>query len=248
MVANTTLAIVNGSPTTTLTLATTPHTNGERPPWDDSFHTSANKGIGAASTSICPIAFPDTPMSNTTAHRSPSSPSNYINNNNNNDDELRDAFRNVKAFGQEIAHSWRERATRAENHCEHLEAKRKSDKEKLVDEQLKNAKFLDEQKITKATISRLETENATKESGQCLREKECERLSALLTEVNERNASIETVCKKHRDFRARRLKARLCRRKHPRRVKSERTRSLASERTQRTTLTDLRTRATGHVL
>ncbi len=184
-----------GSPTTTLTLATTPHTNGERPPWDDSFHTSANKGIGGASTSICPIAFPDTPMSNTTAHRSPSSPSN----NNNNDDELRDAFRNVKAFGQEIAHSWRERATRAEARCEHLERNVKAIKEKLVDEQLKNAKFLDEQKITKATISRLETENATKESGQSSARKECERLSALLSEANERNVSIETICKKHRE-------------------------------------------------
>ena len=184
-----------GSPTTTLTLATTPHTNGERPPWDDSFHTSANKGIGGASTSICPIAFPDTPMSNSTAHRSPSSPSN----NNNNDDELRDAFRNVKAFGQEIAHSWRERATRAEARCEHLERNVKAIKEKLVDEQLKNAKFLDEQKITKATISRLETENATKESGQSSARKECERLSALLSEANERNVSIETICKKHRE-------------------------------------------------
>ena len=184
-----------GSPTTTLTLATTPHTNGERPPWDDSFHTSANKGIGGASTSICPIAFPDTPMSNSTAHRSPSSPSN----NNNNDDELRDAFRNVKAFGQEIAHSWRERATRAEARCEHLERSVKAIKEKLVDEQLKNAKFLDEQKITKATISRLETENATKESGQSSARKECERLSALLSEANERNVSIETICKKHRE-------------------------------------------------
>ena len=184
-----------GSPTTTLTLATTPHTNGERPPWDDSFHTSANKGIGGASTSICPIAFPDTPMSNTTAHRSPSSPSN----NDNNDDELRDAFRNVKAFGQEIAHSWRERATRAEARCEHLERNVKAIKEKLVDEQLKNAKFLDEQKITKATISRLETENATKESGQSSARKECERLSALLSEANERNVSIETICKKHRE-------------------------------------------------
>ena len=184
-----------GSPTTTLTLATTPHTNGERPPWDDSFHTSANKGIGGASTSICPIAFPDTPMSNTTAHRSPSSPSN----NNNNDDELRDAFRNVKAFGQEIAHSWRERATRAEARCEHLERNVKAIKEKLVDEQLKNANFLDEQKITKATISRLETENATKESGQSSARKECERLSALLSEANERNVSIETICKKHRE-------------------------------------------------
>ena len=184
-----------GSPTTTLTLATTPHTNGERPPWDNSFHTSANKGIGGASTSICPIAFPDTPMSNSTAHRSPSSPSN----NNNNDDELRDAFRNVKAFGQEIAHSWRERATRAEARCEHLERNVKAIKEKLVDEQLKNAKFLDEQKITKATISRLETENATKESGQSSARKECERLSALLSEANERNVSIETICKKHRE-------------------------------------------------
>ena len=184
-----------GSPTTTLTLATTPHTNGERPPWDDSFHTSANKGIGGASTSICPIAFPDTPMSNTTAHRSPSSPFN----NNNNDDELRDAFRNLKAFGQEIAHSWRERATRAEARCEHLERNVKTIKEKLVDEQLKNAKFLDEQKITKATISRLETENATKESGQSSARKECERLSALLSEANERNVSIETICKKHRE-------------------------------------------------
>ena len=184
-----------GSPTTTLTLATTPHTNGERPPWDDSFHTSANKGIGGASTSICPIAFPDTPMSNSTAHRSPSSPSN----NNNNDDELRDAFRNVKAFGQEIAHSWRERATRAEARCEHLERSVKAIKEKLVDEQLKNAKFLDEQKITKATISRLEIENATKESGQSSARKECERLSALLSEANERNVSIETICKKHRE-------------------------------------------------
>jgi chromosome segregation ATPase len=184
-----------GSPTTTLTLATTPHTNGERPPWDDSFHTSANKGIDGASTSICPIAFPDTPMSNSTAHRSPSSPSN----NNNNDDELRDAFRNVKAFGQEIAHSWRERATRAEARCEHLERNVKAIKEKLVDEQLKNAKFLDEQKITKATISRLETENATKESGQSSARKECERLSALLSEANERNVSIETICKKHRE-------------------------------------------------
>ena len=184
-----------GSPTTTLTLATTPHTNGERPPWDDSFHTSANNGIGGASTSICPIAFPDTPMSNSTAHRSPSSPSN----NNNNDDELRDAFRNVKAFGQEIAHSWRERATRAEARCEHLERNVKAIKEKLVDEQLKNAKFLDEQKITKATISRLETENATKESGQSFARKECERLSALLSEANERNVSIETICKKHRE-------------------------------------------------
>ena len=184
-----------GSPTTTLTLATTPNTNGERPPWDDSFHTSANNGIGGASTSICPIAFPDTPMSNTTAHRSPSSPSN----NNNNDDELRDAFRNVKAFGQEIAHSWRERATRAEARCEHLERNVKAIKEKLVDEQLKNAKFLDEQKITKATISRLETENATKESGQSSARKECERLSALLSEANERNVSIETICKKHRE-------------------------------------------------
>ena len=184
-----------GSPTTTLTLATTPHTNGERPPWNDSFHTSANKGIGGASTSICPIAFPDTPMSNSTAHRSPSSPSN----NNNNDDELRDAFRNVKAFGQEIAHSWRERATRAEARCEHLERSVKAIKEKLVDEQLKNAKFLDEQKITKATISRLETENATKESGQSSARKECERLSALLSEANERNVSIETICKKHRE-------------------------------------------------
>ena len=185
----------SGSPTTTLTLATTPNTNGERPPWDDSFHTSANNGIGGASTSICPIAFPDTPMSNTTAHRSPSSPSN----NNNNDDELRDAFRNVKAFGQEIAHSWRERATRAEARCEHLERNVKAIKEKLVDEQLKNAKFLDEQKITKATISRLETENATKESGQSSARKECERLSALLSEANERNVSIETICKKHRE-------------------------------------------------
>ena len=68
-----------------------------------------------------------------------------------------------------------------------------------MDEQLKNAKFLDEQKITKATISRLETENATKESGQSSARKECERLSTLLSEANERNVSIETICKKHRE-------------------------------------------------
>lgn len=150
-----------------------------------------------------PIAFPDTPMSSSTAQRSTSSPPNTnINNNNNrrnNDDELRDAFRHVKAFGQEIAHSWRERATRAENHREQLERNVKAINAKLVDEQLKNVKLLDELKITKATIVRLEAENATKESDQSSARKECERLSALLNEVNERNASIETVCKRHRD-------------------------------------------------
>jgi chromosome segregation ATPase len=150
-----------------------------------------------------PIAFPDTPMSSSTAHRSTSSPPNTnINTNNNrrnNDDELRDAFRHVKAFGQEIAHSWRERATRAENHREQLERNVKAINARLVDEQLKNVKLLDELKITKATIARLEAENATKESDQSSARKECERLSALLNEVNERNASIETVCKKHRD-------------------------------------------------
>ena len=95
-----------------------------------------------------PIAFPDTPMSSSTAHRSTSSPPNTnINNNNNrrnNDDELRDAFRHVKAFGQEIAHSWHERATRAENHREQLERNVKAINAKLVDEQLKNVKLLDE--------------------------------------------------------------------------------------------------------
>ncbi|CAL6282212.1 unnamed protein product [Bathycoccus prasinos] len=183
--------------------ATTTTTTGERPPWDDSFHASANRGGAPASSMMRPIAFPDTPMSSSTAHRSTSSPSNtnIINNDNrrNNDDELRDAFRHVKAFGQEIAHSWRERATRAENHREQLERNVKAINAKLVDEQLKNAKLLDELKITKATIVRLEAENATKESDQSSARKECERLSALLNEVNERNASIETVCKKHRD-------------------------------------------------
>ena len=182
---------------------TTTTTTGERPPWDDSFHASANRGGAPASSMMRPIAFPDTPMSSSTAHRSTSSPSNTnINNNNNrrnNDDELRDAFRHVKAFGQEIAHSWRERATRAENHREQLERNVKAINAKLVDEQLKNVKLLDELKITKATIVRLEAENATKESDQSSARKECERLSALLNEVNERNASIETVCKKHRD-------------------------------------------------
>ena len=183
--------------------ATTTTTTGERPPWDDSFHASANRGGAPASSMMRPIAFPDTPMSSSTAHRSTSSPPNTnINNNNNrrnNDDELRDAFRHVKAFGQEIAHSWRERATRAENHREQLERNVKAINAKLVDEQLKNVKLLDELKITKATIVRLEAENATKESDQSSARKECERLSALLNEVNERNASIETVCKKHRD-------------------------------------------------
>ena len=182
---------------------TTTTTTGERPPWDDSFHASANRGGAPASSMMRPIAFPDTPMSSSTAHRSTSSPPNTnINNNNNrrnNDDELRDAFRHVKAFGQEIAHSWRERATRAENHREQLERNVKAINAKLVDEQLKNVKLLDELKITKATIARLEAENATKESDQSSARKECERLSALLNEVNERNASIETVCKKHRD-------------------------------------------------
>ena len=182
---------------------TTTTTTGERPPWDDSFHASANRGGAPASSMMRPIAFPDTPMSSSTAHRSTSSPPNTnINNNNNrrnNDDELRDAFRHVKAFGQEIAHSWRERATRAENHREQLERNVKAINAKLVDEQLKNVKLLDELKITKATIVRLEAENATKESDQSSARKECERLSALLNEVNERNASIETVCKKHRD-------------------------------------------------
>ena len=182
---------------------TTTTTTGERPPWDDSFHASANRGGAPASSMMRPIAFPDTPMSSSTAHRSTSSPPNTnINTNNNrrnNDDELRDAFRHVKAFGQEIAHSWRERATRAENHREQLERNVKAINAKLVDEQLKNVKLLDELKITKATIARLEAENATKESDQSSARKECERLSALLNEVNERNASIETVCKKHRD-------------------------------------------------
>ena len=182
---------------------TTTTTTGERPPWDDSFHASANRGGAPASSMMRPIAFPDTPMSSSTAQRSTSSPPNTnINNNNNrrnNDDELRDAFRHVKAFGQEIAHSWRERATRAENHREQLERNVKAINAKLVDEQLKNVKLLDELKITKATIARLEAENATKESDQSSARKECERLSALLNEVNERNASIETVCKKHRD-------------------------------------------------
>ena len=185
------------------TTTTTTTTTGERPPWDDSFHASANRGGAPASSMMRPIAFPDTPMSSSTAHRSTSSPPNTnINNNNNrrnNDDELRDAFRHVKAFGQEIAHSWRERATRAENHREQLERNVKAINAKLVDEQLKNVKLLDELKITKATIARLEAENATKESDQSSARKECERLSALLNEVNERNASIETVCKKHRD-------------------------------------------------
>ena len=183
--------------------ATTTTTTGERPPWDDSFHASANRGGAPASSMMRPIAFPDTPMSSSTAQRSTLSPPNTnINNNNNrrnNDDELRDAFRHVKAFGQEIAHSWRERATRAENHREQLERNVKAINAKLVDEQLKNVKLLDELKITKATIVRLEAENATKESDQSSARKECERLSALLNEVNERNASIETVCKKHRD-------------------------------------------------
>ena len=182
---------------------TTTTTTGERPPWDDSFHASANRGGAPASSMMRPIAFPDTPMSSSTAQRSTLSPPNTnINNNNNrrnNDDELRDAFRHVKAFGQEIAHSWRERATRAENHREQLERNVKAINAKLVDEQLKNVKLLDELKITKATIARLEAENATKESDQSSARKECERLSALLNEVNERNASIETVCKKHRD-------------------------------------------------
>ena len=211
-------AAANTTSTPSLTLATTSSTSshdnayattttttttGERPPWDDSFHASANRGGAPASSMMRPIAFPDTPMSSSTAHRSTSSPPNTnINNNNNrrnNDDELRDAFRHVKAFGQEIAHSWRERATRAENHREQLERNVKAINAKLVDEQLKNVKLLDELKITKATIARLEAENATKESDQSSARKECERLSALLNEVNERNASIETVCKRHRD-------------------------------------------------
>ena len=211
-------AAANTTSTPSLTLATTSSTSshdnayattttttttGERPPWDDSFHASANRGGAPASSMMRPIAFPDTPMSSSTAHRSTSSPPNTIinndNNRRNNDDELRDAFRHVKAFGQEIAHSWRERATRAENHREQLERNVKAINAKLVDEQLKNVKLLDELKITKATIVRLEAENATKESDQSSARKECERLSALLNEVNERNASIETVCKKHRD-------------------------------------------------
>ena len=198
-----TLATTSSTPSHDNAYATTTATTGERPPWDDSFHASANRGGAPASSMMRPIAFPDTPMSSSTAHRSTSSPSNTnINNNNNrrnNDDELRDAFRHVKAFGQEIAHSWRERATRAENHREQLERNVKAINAKLVDEQLKNVKLLDELKITKATIVRLEAENATKESDQSSARKECERLSALLNEVNERNASIETVCKKHRD-------------------------------------------------
>ena len=198
-----TLATTSSTPSHDNAYATTTTTTGERPPWDDSFHASANRGGAPASSMMRPIAFPDTPMSSSTTHRSTSSPSNTnINNNNNrrnNDDELRDAFRHVKAFGQEIAHSWRERATRAENHREQLERNVKAINAKLVDEQLKNVKLLDELKITKATIVRLEAENATKESDQSSARKECERLSALLNEVNERNASIETVCKKHRD-------------------------------------------------
>jgi chromosome segregation ATPase len=198
-----TLATTSSTPSHDNAYATTTTTTGERPPWDDSFHASANRGGAPASSMMRPIAFPDTPMSSSTAHRSTSSPPNTnINNNNNrrnNDDELRDAFRHVKAFGQEIAHSWRERATRAENHREQLERNVKAINAKLVDEQLKNVKLLDELKITKATIVRLEAENATKESDQSSARKECERLSALLNEVNERNASIETVCKKHRD-------------------------------------------------
>ena len=198
-----TLATTSSTPSHDNAYATTTTTTGERPPWDDSFHASANRGGAPASSMMRPIAFPDTPMSSSTTHRSTSSPSNTnINNNNNrrnNDDELRDAFRHVKAFGQEIAHSWRERATRAENHREQLERNVKAINAKLVDEQLKNVKLLDELKITKATIARLEAENATKESDQSSARKECERLSALLNEVNERNASIETVCKKHRD-------------------------------------------------
>ena len=198
-----TLATTSSTPSHDNAYATTTAITGERPPWDDSFHASANRGGAPASSMMRPIAFPDTPMSSSTAHRSTSSPSNTnINNNNNrrnNDDELRDAFRHVKAFGQEIAHSWRERATRAENHREQLERNVKAINAKLVDEQLKNVKLLDELKITKATIVRLEAENATKESDQSSARKECERLSALLNEVNERNASIETVCKKHRD-------------------------------------------------
>ena len=198
-----TLATTSSTPSHDNAYATTTTTTGERPPWDDSFHASANRGGAPASSMMRPIAFPDTPMSSSTAHRSTSSPSNtnIINNDNrrNNDDELRDAFRHVKAFGQEIAHSWRERATRAENHREQLERNVKAINAKLVDEQLKNVKLLDELKITKATIVRLEAENATKESDQSSARKECERLSALLNEVNERNASIETVCKKHRD-------------------------------------------------
>ena len=198
-----TLATTSSTPSHDNAYATTTTTTGERPPWDDSFHASANRGGAPASSMMRPIAFPDTPMSSSTAQRSTLSPPNTnINNNNNrrnNDDELRDAFRHVKAFGQEIAHSWRERATRAENHREQLERNVKAINAKLVDEQLKNVKLLDELKITKATIARLEAENATKESDQSSARKECERLSALLNEVNERNASIETVCKKHRD-------------------------------------------------
>jgi len=198
-----TLATTSSTPSHDNAYATTTTTTGERPPWDDSFHASANRGGAPTSSMMRPIAFPDTPMSSSTAHRSTSSPPNTIinndNNRRNNDDELRDAFRHVKAFGQEIAHSWRERATRAENHREQLERNVKAINAKLVDEQLKNVKLLDELKITKATIVRLEAENATKESDQSSARKECERLSALLNEVNERNASIETVCKKHRD-------------------------------------------------
>ena len=198
-----TLATTSSTPSHDNAYATTTTTNGERPPWDDSFHASANRGGAPTSSMMRPIAFPDTPMSSSTAHRSTSSPPNTIinndNNRRNNDDELRDAFRHVKAFGQEIAHSWRERATRAENHREQLERNVKAINAKLVDEQLKNVKLLDELKITKATIVRLEAENATKESDQSSARKESERLSALLNEVNERNASIETVCKKHRD-------------------------------------------------
>ncbi len=199
-----TLATTSSTPSHDNAYATTTTTTtGERPPWDDSFHASANRGGAPTSSMMRPIAFPDTPMSSSTAHRSTSSPPNTIinndNNRRNNDDELRDAFRHVKAFGQEIAHSWRERATRAENHREQLERNVKTINAKLVDEQLKNVKLLDELKITKATIVRLEAENATKESDQSSARKESERLSALLNEVNERNASIETVCKKHRD-------------------------------------------------
>ena len=198
-----TLATTSSTPSHDNAYATTTTTTGERPPWDDSFHASANRGGAPASSMMRPIAFPDTPMSSSTAHRSTSSPPNTIinndNNRRNNDDELRDAFRHVKAFGQEIAHSWRERATRAENHREQLERNVKAINAKLVDEQLKNVKLLDELKITKATIVRLEAENATKESDQSSARKESERLSALLNEVNERNASIEIVCKKHRD-------------------------------------------------
>jgi hypothetical protein len=184
---------------TTTTTTTTPMSNSNnnnnnnnnnehgRPAWDDSFYSAAHN----SKQHMRPIAFPDTPTSNMKE--------NDYDNDSNNNAYLKDAFRNVKAFGQEIAHSWRERATRAEQNCEQLERNLKAIQKKLVDEQLKNVKLTEDLEATRDKIERVESDrNAEKHEIDQLREK-YKNLSQELTQTKEKCISVEHVAKTHRE-------------------------------------------------